>query len=347
MSNYAADVPLINVPFVRPDGRVSEAWFMFLIQLFRRTGGTNGNSLDDLAVDVATMSDDPAISSLSDALENTNVQIQADPNDAPDKAQKADLAAQSVALALILQEAQDVLTKLRRALQDAVIDQLTALDPIRSMAYQDASGVNIKGGSINGTPIGATAASTGAFTSLSVTSGNLTFAGTAQRIQADFSNGTISNRLDFQTSTPNSFTSVGIIPNGTNQISQMNWHNSSSPDISSYLAIGITSAKSFVNSRAIGGASALPLAFQIASADMMTLNTNGNLLIGTTTDGLTSGGSLAVAQDFGHRGTKVGFYNTTPVTKPTVTGSRGGNAALASLLTALASEGLITDSTTA
>jgi hypothetical protein len=40
-------------------------------------------------------------------------------------------------------------------------------------------------------------------------------------------------------------------------------------------------------------------------------------------------------------------FNKAGVTKPTVTGSRGGNAALASLLTALANLGLITDSTTA
>lgn len=43
----------------------------------------------------------------------------------------------------------------------------------------------------------------------------------------------------------------------------------------------------------------------------------------------------------------VGFYDTAPGAKPTVTGSRGGNAALASLLTGLAGLGLITDSTTA
>lgn len=42
-----------------------------------------------------------------------------------------------------------------------------------------------------------------------------------------------------------------------------------------------------------------------------------------------------------------GFFGATPVGRPTVTGSRGGNAALASALTALASLGLITDSTTA
>lgn len=43
----------------------------------------------------------------------------------------------------------------------------------------------------------------------------------------------------------------------------------------------------------------------------------------------------------------VGFHGSTPTTKPAITGSRGGNAALASLLTQLATKGLITDSTTA
>jgi hypothetical protein len=81
--------------------------------------------------------------------------------------------------------------------------------------------------------------------------------------------------------------------------------------------------------------------------EKMRLHGSGSLLIGTTTDGMTAGGSVAIAQDLAHRGTKTGFYNTTPITKPTASGSRGGNAALASLLTALANLGLITDSTTA
>lgn len=42
----------------------------------------------------------------------------------------------------------------------------------------------------------------------------------------------------------------------------------------------------------------------------------------------------------------VGFYNTAPQAKPTVSGSKSGNAALASLCSALATLGLITDSTT-
>lgn len=46
-------------------------------------------------------------------------------------------------------------------------------------------------------------------------------------------------------------------------------------------------------------------------------------------------------------GTGIGFFAATPAAKPAVTGSRGGNAALASLLTALATLGLITDSSSA
>lgn len=42
----------------------------------------------------------------------------------------------------------------------------------------------------------------------------------------------------------------------------------------------------------------------------------------------------------------VGFFGSTGTTKPNITGSRGGNAALANLLTALANLGLLTNSTT-
>jgi hypothetical protein len=44
---------------------------------------------------------------------------------------------------------------------------------------------------------------------------------------------------------------------------------------------------------------------------------------------------------------KLAFFDTAPIVKPAVTGSRGGNAALASLLTQLAALGLITDSSSA
>lgn len=44
--------------------------------------------------------------------------------------------------------------------------------------------------------------------------------------------------------------------------------------------------------------------------------------------------------------TGLGFFGTAPIAKPTVTGAKGGNAALTSLLTQLAALGLVTDSTT-
>jgi len=45
-------------------------------------------------------------------------------------------------------------------------------------------------------------------------------------------------------------------------------------------------------------------------------------------------------------GKGVGFNGTAPIAKPTVTGSKGGNAALSSLITALSAYGLIIDTTT-
>src|SRR5690606_36471049 len=80
-------------------------------------------------------------------------------------------------------------------------------------------------------------------------------------------------------------------------------------------------------------------------AERLRVTGGGALLVGKTT-GLTGAGDLDVAGNVRVSG-NIGFYNTTPQAKPTVTGSRGGNAALASLLTALATLGLITNNSTA
>ena len=48
------------------------------------------------------------------------------------------------------------------------------------------------------------------------------------------------------------------------------------------------------------------------------MGNTGSLLIGTTTDGLTSGGSLAVSEDLAHRGGKVGFFGAAPAAKASV-----------------------------
>lgn len=68
--------------------------------------------------------------------------------------------------------------------------------------------------------------------------------------------------------------------------------------------------------------------------------------------GANAGGLLDIQNGAGTSRIKIndtglGFFAATPIGKPTVTGSRGGNAALASALAELANLGLITDSSSA
>ena len=55
----------------------------------------------------------------------------------------------------------------------------------------------------------------------------------------------------------------------------------------------------------------------LGHTDIVETLLRGSVLVGTTTDGMTAGGSLAIAQDLAHRGTLAGFMNTTPVVKQT------------------------------
>lgn len=82
---------------------------------------------------------------------------------------------------------------------------------------------------------------------------------------------------------------------------------------------------------------------------------NGTILAAIT---FQSTGGILIASQFGSPiglsgdvvlssiSTKVGFFGTSGTAKATVTGSKGANAALASLMTALAAYGLVTDTTT-
>lgn len=82
------------------------------------------------------------------------------------------------------------------------------------------------------------------------------------------------------------------------------------------------------------------------------LTTSSGLVISApgvlTVAGLaTLSGGASVAGAVALTGATLGFFNTAPVAKPTVAGSRAGNAALASLLINLSNLGLLTDSSTA
>lgn len=197
MSNLQTNVPLINVPLSTNDGRANPIWFQFFVQLWRRTGGGQGSSQSDLRLSDIDIDPDAISADLQAAIDdldetNTALQLVAGDPDVPKLAaalndisaltqtfpvgdglmsQQAALVSKIIDLSLILEEAQDVAKKLRKAIDDAVIEGMTPLDPLRSMAYQDASSVKIKGGAIDGTPIGATTQSTGKFTTADLTAG--------------------------------------------------------------------------------------------------------------------------------------------------------------------------------
>ena len=77
-----------------------------------------------------------------------------------------------------------------------------------------------------------------------------------------------------------------------------------------------------VNSMALGANSYTTKDNQVVIGNSSVVETllRGSVLVGTVTDGMTAGGSLAIAQDLAHRGTNIGFFNTAPTTKQTKAG---------------------------
>ena len=138
-------------------------------------------------------------------------------------------------------------------------------------------------------PIGATTPNTGAFTTLSASSGatisggNLTFSGTAQRITGDFSNATLSNRLAFQTSTANTTTAVTFLPNGTGTVATLNVYNNSDPtnaSVAQFQAQG--SADVRIASNISGTGTYLPMTFYTGGSERVRIDTSGQVGIGGT-----------------------------------------------------------------
>ncbi len=109
----------------------------------------------------------------------------------------------------------------------------------------------------------------------------------------------------------------------------------------------------FWNAKTSGGASRTILAWGVV-ADTLQFGGAQSAIHGRCSSVLFGAYNAAVrlfsveATDISLRTTNIGFYpGNTPAPKPSITGSRGGNAALADLLTKVAVLGLWTDGTSA
>ena len=114
-----------------------------------------------------------------------------------------------------------------------------------------------------------------------VSSGNLSFSGTAQRITGDMTNATFSNRLAFQTSITNGATVVPAIPNGTGSITRLQAFNGSDPNNASLCDIGITSTAGEIRCNQSGTGTYLPMTFYTGGSERVRVDTSGNVGIGT------------------------------------------------------------------
>lgn len=113
--------------------------------------------------------------------------------------------------------------------------------------------------------------------------------------------------------------------------------------------IQISSANNAVAMSVDGGSAQIfvqkgtPDTAQIQAPKILLSAGNDCTIVGTTVEIKDNSNNAVVASGGGNT---VGFLNAAPVAQQSVTGSRGGNVALASLLTALAAFGLIVDNTT-
>lgn len=148
--------------------------------------------------------------------------------------------------------------------------------------YQQISGQHVWSTAPSGTA-GGTITFTTAMTLNA--SGSLVFGTTGQRIQGDFTNATVTNRLAFQTTTANSSTGIYALPSGTSTAASWQATNNSDPTNASKILIATNGSTDVQLVSGINGSGTyLPLTFYNNAAERMRLHVSGGFSVGTTTD---------------------------------------------------------------
>lgn len=103
----------------------------------------------------------------------------------------------------------------------------------------------------------------------------------SNRITGLFSGSSHSARTLFQTNVLNDPSTIGVIPNGTGTISQVNLYNSSDPDNASILMSSAQSTEVSFRAHKLGTGTYLPMTFWVNNAERLRIDTSGNVNIGT------------------------------------------------------------------
>jgi len=119
--------------------------------------------------------------------------------------------------------------------------------------------------------------------SVNVSTGNLTFTATAQKIVGDFTNATFSNRTNFVTSTANSATGIYALPSGTSTAAAWQATNNSDPTNASKILIATNGTTDVQLVSGVNGTGTyLPLSFYNGGAGRFVIGTSGEWGIGPT-----------------------------------------------------------------
>jgi hypothetical protein len=148
---------------------------------------------------------------------------------------------------------------------------------------------------------------------------SLNFRSSGARITGDFSNATRANRVFFMDATTNSSTSLGVIPNGTSNISIFNLHSSSDPDNSHFIQFQVNATSAGVNSSAVGTGTLRALDLMMNSQARFTINTAGVCNVASPT-ATPAGGSTTASLLFGTTAAFGIYYGSGA---PTVAAAKG------------------------
>jgi hypothetical protein len=150
---------------------------------------------------------------------------------------------------------------------------------VTSFGNVTLTNVTISSGNV--TITGANVSGTANVSTLVVT-GNQSFVGTGNRITGDFSNGTIANRVTFQSSTTNGATRINLLPNGTGVATEYLVFNSSDPTNASFGSARINASDFAFQSDRNGTGTFLPMTFFTGGSERARIDTSGNVGIGTS-----------------------------------------------------------------